>query len=814
MLAPTPASMSDPQPSSTPPAGRSFTIKAIAAGLLAAVAITAGAAINNIMREWQTPLIGHYLPPAPLLLLIGLALVWNPLAGRWRHLRFSPGEMAVVFGLCLVCAWIPHGGFGRFFLRALALPATQIEAHPEWRHADTMGHLPAGTMPMDATPVAAPLRASIASERLRLTQGASELAGVDAAAYAAALDLASLVPPREFLGDQQLARTGAELAWQRLQGRDARASPAVGELLRAMPRTLALGESTPPAWSLAQRRLAAAVRADLPAAEKEYERVFPGFLNGLQSGDVVVRPADLPTAAWLPSLAFWLPLVICFAVASLMLALVVHRQWASHEQLAYPLATLASSLMGRPGENGLAPVFRSRLFWWGLVPVLCVHGLNFLAIQLPGALPSIPLQWSNSGVIKQMFPVTAQSGGAGGLASGGIYFSLIGLTYFIASEISLSVGISGAVLLLLSTQWYLASGTPLDGGSMRAGAYIGFAAMILFTGRHYYWSVLLAAIGRRRADVAGEQAWAARLFLLASAGFVAVLVGAFGMDWLPAVCFALTVLVLMLVVSRVVCETGLPFVQAGWAPAQMISTVLGFGAIGPASLVSMYLVGAAMFKETRESLLPFASTVFKIADNTGTPRLPLALVGGVAMVVALIAGIAASMWGMYNFGAGRDAFAQWPGADALDQATRGLNHLIETGRYAQSAAASGLGKLGQVEHTAIQLEDLGWMAFGLVAVICLALGRFRFTWFPLHPIIFVVMGTWVSARIWFSVLLGWAIKVAIVKFAGGKVYQDLKPLFIGLIVGELSMAIITVVHPWLWFAITGEMPPIMGMFPS
>ena len=808
--------MSQPTPTPEPVStSRSFTVKSIAVGLLAAVAITVAAGLNNIMREWQTPLIGHYLPAAPLLLLIGLVLGWNPTVGRWLRLRFSAGELVVVFGLCLVCAWIPHGGFGRFFYRAIALPPMQLEAHPEWRHADTMGHLPPDTMPLRGSVVAIPLSSAIAAERSALDGGTlqAELAGagVSPADYAAALELAALVPPREFLGDQRLARTGAGLAWQRQAGR---ASPGVGRLLEQMPEALSSAADAPAAWRLAYARLAAATKTLLPAQEKIYERTYPGFMNGLQSGDAAIGVSEVPYSSWMASLVFWLPLIICGAVASLMLALVVHRQWASHEQLAYPIATIASSLIGKPGEAGLPSVFRSRLFWWGFFPVIAVHGLNLLAIQLPGTLPAIPLQWSNTGALKEMFPITTQSGGLGGLQNGGIYFAIIGLTYFIATEISLSVGISGVVILLFSMQWYLATGSSFDGGSTKVGSFLAFAAIILFTGRHYYWAVLVAAFGRKRPEVAAEQAWAARGFLLAAVGFVTVLVGAFGMDWLVAICFSLTLLVLLLVVSRIVCETGLPFVQAGWAPAQVVSTVLGFGAVGPASLVSMYLVGAALVRETRESLLPFANTAFKIADNTGTPRLPLAMLGIGAMVVALGAGIIASLWGLYNFGAGRDSFAFWPGADALDQSTRGLNHLIETGRYAESSAASGLEKLGQISHTAIQLEDLGWIAFGAVLVFGFSACRFRWTWFPLHPMMFVVMGSWVSARIWFSVLLGWAIKVAIVRFAGGKVYQDLKPLFIGLIIGELSMAIITIVHPWTVYLITGTMPPIMGMFPS
>ncbi len=802
-----------------PPESRPFTIKAVVFGLLAAVAIVVAGALNNVMREWQTPLIGHYLPAAPFALLMVLAVVWNPTLGRWARLRFSPGEMAVVFGLTLVCAWIPHGGFGRFFQRAVALPPTQIDAHPEWRRSDAMGHLPPNIMPMDGSPVAGPLRAAIANERSALVAGANAsalaAAGTDATAYAVALDLASVIPPREFLADQSLARIGADLAVQRHQSQDPARWQAVADLLAQMPKTLASGEQAPPAWRLAQSRLKTAVQETLPESERLYERVYPGFLNGLPNGDEVVGFKDLPVAAWIPTLAFWLPLIISGAVASLMLALVVHRQWSSHEQLRYPIANVATTLMTRSGSSLIADVFCTRLFWWGFIPVVCLHGLNFLALQLPGLLPNIPLQWSNKGVVEWFLPNIGQSGG-NALNSGGLYFSVIGLSYFIAAEISLSVGISGMVLAVLATLfWWASNGSAtMDVVGARSGAYFGFAAIIVYTGRHYYWAVLQAAFGRQREDVAAEQAWAARLFLAAGVAFIAVLVGGFGLDWPVALCFSLAVLVLMLVVSRIVCETGMPFVQAGWGPAQVVANMLGFAAIGPAPLMTMYLIGGALFKEARESLLPFASTALKVAENTGVPRLRFALIGTVAMLIALVAGIAATSWGLYNFGASHDNFAFWPGADALDAGTRGVNQLVETGRYVSSAAAHGLDKLPLISWNPTQSATLGWMAFGVAVVLAFSAGRFRWTWFPFHPVMFVMMGTWVSMRIWCSILLGWAIKAVIVRYGGGRIYQDLKPLFIGLIIGELAMAIVCVVHPWLWFAITGVMPPSMAMFPS
>ena len=60
---------------------------------------------------------------------------------------------------------------------------------------------------------------------------------------------------------------------------------------------------------------------------------------------------------------------------------------------------------------------------------------------------------------------------------------------------------------------------------------------------------------------------------------------------------------------------------------------------------------------------------------------------------------------------------------------------------------------------------------GLLLLICLGL--------------FVVWGRGTLGPFVWSFLLGWLIKVLVVRFGGGRVYNNLKPLFIGLIIGDL-----------------------------
>ena len=66
--------------------------------------------------------------------------------------------------------------------------------------------------------------------------------------------------------------------------------------------------------------------------------------------------------------------------------------------------------------------------------------------------------------------------------------------------------------------------------------------------------------------------------------------------------------------------------------------------------------------------------------------------------------------------------------------------------------------------------------------------RRRFLWWPLHPIGYALGVTWGPTHLWFSTLLGWALKLTVLKLGGFGAYRRAFPLFIGLIAGEYAMA--------------------------
>ena len=47
---------------------------------------------------------------------------------------------------------------------------------------------------------------------------------------------------------------------------------------------------------------------------------------------------------------------------------------------------------------------------------------------------------------------------------------------------------------------------------------------------------------------------------------------------------------------------------------------------------------------------------------------------------------------------------------------------------------------------------------------------------------------WLTSQIWFSALIAWILKAIIVRFGGVNLFQNLKPFFLGLILGEVSVS--------------------------
>ncbi len=536
------------------------------------------------------------------------------------------------------------------------------------------------------------------------------------------------------------------------------------------------------------------------------QRVYGGFFTGLAVGGRWVGPLAVPWRAWLPALAQWLPLVGALSLAVIAMALVVHRQWSRNEQLPYPLAQVAAGFWLRAdGRRGVPDLFRRRLFWIGFMPLFSLYLLDYLAGWFPGSLPRLDEMLPNlkgwTLPLAEHFPVLRNAPRSGYLSWQRISFSIVGLAYFASSEISLTMGLAPLLLTLTGLLFWNATGAPIDHAELdagRAGAYIGYALVLLYTGRRHYRGLFVQAFLRGRRDPEDDVGvLAARVFVVAFLAFVALLVR-MGSSPPMALCYGLGLMMLFLVFTRVICETGIPFLQANWTVSTLLVSIFGPAAVGPRTLTLLSWTNSLVAQDPRECLMPYVATSVRMSERIDANLRTVfkLLVAGVA--IAVLVAVAGQLWVLYNHGPLHDVYAgQVVPRQPFNEVARWLNRLLTTGEYEASLAATGAGRLRLIDPDRTHLRFLGAGAamVGLFAAI-----RFRFTRFPLHPVLFVAWGTWATDISWGAYLLGWFVKTLVVRFGGGRAYQRFKPLFIGLIASELiaisAVILIDLAHYW------------------
>ena len=472
---------------------------------------------------------------------------------------------------------------------------------------------------------------------------------------------------------------------------------------------------------------------------------------------------------------------------------------------------MAGAFLKRERGKGIPDIFRTRLFWWGFLPIFLLFAIEYTHLWLPNRMPGLTeILPSARGFwlyqLPQKFPALKVAPMWYSLGQQTLFFSIIGLSYFVAAEISLTVGLTHLLFTWFAVTFFAITGDPLASGDVeyaRAGAYIGYAIILLYTGRAYYGAVFRKAFlvgGSVSADRTAVQA--ARILSLAFAGFV-IMLTTMGLDWMLAILFALLLMLLFLVFTRIICETGIPFLQANWAPSALIIAIFGPAAVGPGAIVLLLYFNTIIAQDLRECLMPYAATALRVGEDAKIRIGKIFSVLVPSVIVALVVAFVASSWMHYNYGGLRgDVFSTRSiPTGCFNESVRSIRVLDETGTLAESASLTGLSKL---KLFAPDGKQSGLFASGLVCVVAVCLFRFRFARFPIHPVIFMLFGTYAAAQIWLSFLVGWSIKSLVVKFGGGKVYQKLKPLFIGLIAGELVAAGISIMIELVYFWVVGE----------
>ena len=484
------------------------------------------------------------------------------------------------------------------------------------------------------------------------------------------------------------------------------------------------------------------------------------FYEGMPSGE------NIPFAAWTGPLFWWLSLIFVVYFVCFCLVVILRRQWVEHERLVFPITEVPRLLTEESETSSLAPILRSRIFWIGCAIPLSLILFNVASYFHPG-FPKIPIPASTTTV--QLY----RGAPAFNLH---FYFPIIGFMYFAGTSISFSIWF----FFLLTTvelgvvSWAGVTTTPetFVYGSMATlswQAFGAFTAMVfwsLWMGRQHLGAVFRQAFKGGRELDDSEEMMPYRLAvygLLAGSFYILVWLWRSGMELHVAVVFLLGVFIAYVGMTRLVVQAGIYYLTTPMAPQALAVTLTGTTAVSPYNLVALAL-SYSWCSDIQSIFMPAAAHAAKLSELSSRRR-RLAVAIAVAVVVGFLVTIYFVLQWCYHYGAGN--FRSWffssgggAGGMAFDTVVRQLRN-----------------------PESIDLTKLSLFGVGAAVYSVLSFCHYRFYWWPLHPVGLTISTLWMMQLIGFSVFIAWLLKSVIMRLGGINLFRQLRPLFIGMIVG-------------------------------
>ncbi len=799
-----------------------MSLRAVSIGLGLGLLISAFTLFNDAVMKGSW-FVGNHLPIVVFGTIVALLLVLNPLLRLVARTSLGSGEVAVIAAISLAaCGW-PSFGFYRGFVPNVASPDRWSQIEPAWRATGVMTYVPGVTAELahghlrDPNAIVDRLISegeaggdSIAAQVWRSAQEPEQRTILNRAGDAAESDALVRV----------LNRVIREAS---LEAPPSTTLELSAEETRLLKRRAAGTASAEEREALNRRLLVAGFDGAILPAPEGRGALIAGSAAAREASEVLMQgvdPARGPTwkqidwSVWRPTLVLWVGLGMALSVASLCLALIVHPQWSKRELLIYPLAQFVTELGQHRKNRWLPDIAFNNLFWLGLALAGGLHLINGLGTWFP-ALEAMKISTRLDFLpLRVLFPTAASVHNSSEVFFPRLYLSVIGFAFFLNANISFSVGIAYFVYMAFATV-LISRGVPVQidylGTSpvnlMRFGAYAAMTLLIVYFGRHFYARVGLRALGLGRPDpdTPAYAVWAGRLLVLSIVA-AAVLLRSAGLDWVLGGIFVMLVLAMFLVLSRIVAETGLFFVQPWWMPVAVLTAVFGIDAIGPTSYILLALACTIIVGDPRTALMPYLNTGLQIVERS--PASTSVRLAGALLAMVVVGGVVAGLATMlimhdYSMLIVDDWSLRKLPSLPFNELSQNLTEMRARGTLATSTANDGLTSLSQVRLSG---DLLAWIGAGAALLLICTVARLQLPWWPIHPVLFLIWGTMPSARLGASFLIGWAIKLAVVRWGGGRAYKTILPLMVGLIAGELLAALLWSGVGIVGYLVTGQPP--------
>ncbi len=511
------------------------------------------------------------------------------------------------------------------------------------------------------------------------------------------------------------------------------------------------------------------VQDDIPAwlAPKD-PAAIRGMYEGTEDGAVIWGP-------WILPLIVWTVFILANFVVMYALMLMFRRQWIEKEHLTFPIVRLVMDMSDYGDGGAIGAFLRNPLMWTAFSLAAIYNLMNMLQAWNP-AVPALGKYYDLSAVLTER-PWSA-------LRPMAIAWrpENFGIGYLVSTEVLLSVWVF-YLMLRFSNFSAALGGYDIPGMPFpREQAYGGYLALGIFLfwmGREHIAEILRKAFtGDPTIDDSGEPfsykttVWAA---IIGFAAMMIIAVQAGMYVWMAGLYF-LIILLFAVTYARVRAEAGSPMVWlfpimkqwqmmtyiGGSAPLQRGT---GFGNLTVFTL--FYWMARGYFP----TMSGYQVEGFKIADEARIRQRTMILWMIVALLVGLVGAYYLHLQAYYSFG-----------ANILEGGT------TEGGSRVRAAAAAWESLSSWVDaHSVPDVRRTTAAGVGFIVTAALVLLRSMFLRFPLHPLGYVMVTSY-GSPIWGPFFLVWIIKTVILRVGGMRLYRQLIPFFLGLVIGHYFAA--------------------------
>ncbi len=484
------------------------------------------------------------------------------------------------------------------------------------------------------------------------------------------------------------------------------------------------------------------------------------YYEGLPQG------APIPWAVWIEPMGWWLALIVAMSFMLICMSAILHRQWSVHERLTYPMVQLPQNMIEKGEDARVAPFFKNKMMWLGFAVPFLLLSLN----ALNHYWPTVPDYYPRGRF--SMFNQTLHLPIALNLAWVG-FFYLVNLEitfsiwfFYVFSKVEEGVF---SILGIASTEQLSVYefSQPADLTHQATGAVIVLVVFGLWTAR-----VHLSEVVRKLWDPHGGVDDSEELLRYRTAvwGFIASLIFVGAWLWRSGVPIAavpvliVVSLIFFILVARVVATGGVATARSPIVPAYFIISGLGTSILGAKGLVALNFTFIWQ-GESRTSPMVAASNGLKLAELIPGPKTRLFWGLMLALLCSLLGAAYMTLKLAYTYGAINLSLINWAGAHGWPKISSTIQNMPDANMR-------------------------GWLFRGIGGLVegLLIWAQHRWFWWPFHPVGFAIAVGWLTSQIWFSALIAWILKAVIVRFGGVNLFQNLKPFFLGLILGEVSVS--------------------------